>query len=115
MLNGAEVIVDRDCVAALLANSLHADFLVIPTDLPAVIAGLGTHTRNRCTTPPWMTSAEHFAQGPMGPNVATTCHFERLTGNVAMIGALTDIADVIAGTAGTRIAAWTAAEPHRPR
>ncbi len=84
---------------------LHADLRVILTDLPAVIAGFGAHTRNRCTAPPSMTSAEHFAQGPMGLKVATTCHFERLTGNVARIGALTDIADVIAGTAGTRIAA----------
>ena len=39
----------------------------------------------------------------MGPKVQAACGFARNTGNEAVIGALTDIADIVDGTAGTRV------------
>ena len=41
----------------------------------------------------------------MGPKVQATCGFARSTGNEAVIGSLTDIADIVTGTAGTRVRA----------
>jgi carbamate kinase len=41
----------------------------------------------------------------MGPKVQAACGFARSTGNEAVIGSLADIADIVAGTAGTRVRA----------
>ena len=39
----------------------------------------------------------------MGPKVQAACGFARNTGNEAVIGALTDIAEIVDGAAGTRV------------
>lgn len=41
-LTGAEAVIDKDFTAALLAEDLKADFLLILTDVPCVYAGYGT-------------------------------------------------------------------------
>ena len=41
----------------------------------------------------------------MGPKVQAACRFARNTGHDAVIGSLADIADIVAGTAGTRVRA----------
>ena len=41
-LTGAEAVVDKDLTAALLAEDLKADFLLILTDVPCVYTGYGT-------------------------------------------------------------------------
>src|SRR5690242_5790748 len=41
-LTGAEAVIDKDLTAALLAEDLKADFLLILTDVPCVYAGYGT-------------------------------------------------------------------------
>jgi carbamate kinase len=43
--------------------------------------------------------------GSMGPKVEAACGFVTATGNDAVIGALADIADIVAGRAGTRVRA----------
>lgn len=103
-LRGIDAVVDKDHVAALLAVALRADRLVILTDVPAVLADYGTPSErplHEVTVDE--ISSEHFADGSMGPKVAAACHFVRATGNVAVIGALDEIAEVVAGGAGTRI------------
>lgn len=110
---GVDAVVDKDHVAALLAITLRADRLVILTDVPAVIADYGTPSaRPLHDVNVDELAGEHFADGSMGPKVAAACHFVRSTGNVALIGALDDIADVIAGTAGTRISAAAPQSSH---
>jgi carbamate kinase len=39
----------------------------------------------------------------MGPKVEAACGFARNTGNEAVIGALTDITQIVDGAAGTRV------------
>ena len=39
----------------------------------------------------------------MGPKVSAAVEFARLTGREAVIGALHDLSDLLAGSAGTRI------------
>lgn len=105
-LRGVEAVVDKDHVAALLAIGLRADRFVSLTDVAAVIAGYGTpDARPLGEVTVDELAAERFADGSMGPKVAAACHFARSTGNVAVIGALDDIAAVAAGEAGTRIRA----------
>lgn len=41
----------------------------------------------------------------MGPKVEAACSFVSATGNDAVIGSLADIADIVAGQAGTRVRA----------
>jgi carbamate kinase len=45
-----------------------------------------------------------FAEGSMLPKVVAACDFARASGRPAMIGALADIEQLVAGEAGTRIA-----------
>jgi carbamate kinase len=44
-----------------------------------------------------------FPAGSMGPKVEAVCRFVERTHGVAVIGALDDAADVVAGAAGTRV------------
>jgi carbamate kinase len=39
----------------------------------------------------------------MGPKVAAACEFARATGNTAIIGSLTNIAQTLEGGGGTRV------------
>lgn len=104
LLAGADAVVDKDHVAAMLALSLHADMLVLLTDVAAVMVGFGTpeaHPLGQTTVA--NLEAEHFAAGSMGPKVTAACLFVKQSGNVAAIGSLDDMASVIAGTSGTQI------------
>ena len=47
-LAGAEVVIDKDLSAALLARALSADRLLMLTDVPVVYAGWAGRTHGRC-------------------------------------------------------------------
>lgn len=105
-LHGVEAVIDKDLASALLAQDLGADLLVIATDVDGVYADWGTPTQRRLGA---VTADEllglDLPAGSMGPKVAAACGFARTTGNEAVIGSLTDIADIVTGTAGTRVRA----------
>lgn len=101
---GVEAVVDKDLTAAVLAEHLEADFLMILTDVPSVIDGFGTDAArpvHRAT--PKALRAMDFPAGSMGPKVEAVCRFVELTGDVSAIGRLEDAAEIIAGDAGTVI------------
>lgn len=103
-LGGVEAVIDKDLASALLAEQLHADLLVIATDVDGVYTGWGTSAQSFLPSAhPQDLEAMDFAAGSMGPKVDAACRFVRHTGNTAVIGALTDIAGIVAGTAGTRV------------
>lgn len=104
VLHGVEAVIDKDLASALLAEQLGADLLVIATDVDGVYSGWGTPQQARLglVTPEELTGLE-LPKGSMGPKVEAASGFARATGNEAVIGALTDIADIIKGTAGTRV------------
>jgi len=88
-LVGVEAVIDKDRASALLARDIQADMLIVAADPDALLA-------------------EHepeFAAGSMLPKVIAACDFARATGKPAMIGALSDIDAMLAGDAGTRVAA----------
>ena len=105
-LHGVEAVVDKDLAAALLAEGLGADALLLLTDVPAVVEGWGTPAaRPLSTGSPQELRAARFAAGSMGPKVEAACRFAQHTGGIAAIGALADAAAVLRGEAGTRVEA----------
>lgn len=104
-LTGVEAVVDKDATSALLAEQLGADRLVLVTDVECVVSGWGTPAaRPIATATPGDLAQEAFAAGSMGPKVAAACAFVQHTGGAAAIGSLDQLAQVLAGQAGTRIA-----------
>ncbi len=105
-LRGVEAVIDKDLAAALLAEALSADVLLLLTDVPAVERGFGTAAAMpiASATPQAMRAAT-FAPGSMGPKVEACCRFVERTGGRAAVGALRDAAALLAGEAGTQVAA----------
>jgi carbamate kinase len=107
-LVGVEAVIDKDHASALLARDIDADILIMATDASAVFIGFGTpEQRAIAAADPDVLLAEHeaeFAAGSMLPKVTAACDFARTTGKPAVIGALSDIDAMLAGTAGTRVA-----------
>ena len=103
-LRGVEAVVDKDLTAALLAEAVHADALLLLTDVDAVIDGFGTPGARaiRCTTPAEL-RARSFPAGSMGPKVEAACRFVEATGKVAAIGRLDAAASLLRGDAGTTV------------
>jgi carbamate kinase len=104
MLRGIEAVIDKDLAAELLARSLDADFLLMLTDVEAVMRDWGTSDAVRIdrTTPAELRSLR-FAAGSMGPKVEAACRFVEATGGTAAIGSLEDAVRIVAGEAGTAV------------
>lgn len=103
-LEGVEAVVDKDLTASVLAEALDADFLMILTDVPAVLVDYGTPEQreiNRAT--PASLRGLGLPAGSMGPKVEAASRFVELTGDTAAIGRLADAEKIVAGTAGTII------------
>jgi carbamate kinase len=111
---GVEAVVDKDHTAALLAEGVGADALVLLTDTPGVYLDHGTPTQRliaRLT--PRDVPRLSFDGGSMGPKVEAACRFVERTGGWASIGRLEDVASVVEGASGTRIER-TAGDSSRP-
>lgn len=103
-LVGVEAVIDKDLAAALLAEQLGADLLVIATDVDGIYLRWGTPDQRRLSdTTPDSLDLLDFPAGSMGPKVTAASGFARKTGNEAVIGSLADIAAIVGGTAGTRV------------
>tara|TARA_B100001079_G_scaffold131521_1_gene112720 strand:+ start:57 stop:965 length:909 start_codon:yes stop_codon:yes gene_type:complete len=102
-LEGVEVVIDKDRASALLAFELDAGLLILATDTDGVYLDWGTEDARRIerTTPEQMEQHE-FEEGSMGPKVEAACDFVRRSGGRAVIGALSDMQGMVAGTAGTQ-------------
>ena len=83
-LRGVEAVIDKDLSAALLAEKLGADFLLMLTDVPAVERWTGGRPTRVPSTPPRRRSCARcdFAAGSMGPKVEAACRFVERDGRV---------------------------------
>lgn len=103
-IRGIEAVIDKDLAAALLAIALHADSLLLLTDVDAVYAHWGKPDATPIRT---VTVKEiqtyAFASGSMQPKVEAACRFVAATGKPAGIGQLDDAMAILAGQAGTLI------------
>lgn len=101
---GSEAVIDKDLSAALLAEALAADHLVILTDADAIYQHWGTPQQIAIRSASSKELAPMaVADGAMGPKIMAVSRFVQRSGKVAHIGALKDIESVLAGTAGTLI------------
>ena len=97
-LQGAEAVIDKDLTAAVLAEDLEADALIILTDVDGVYEGYGTaQARMVKRATPMRLREMGLPAGSMGPKVEAACRFVELTGDMAAIGRLEDALDIIAG------------------
>ncbi len=103
-LRGVEAVIDKDLTAALLAEQLGADRLVIsPTCRTSSGAG-GRRRRLRSIARRRVELRElEFAAGSMAPKVEAACRFVERTGGEAVIGSLAELTEVAAGRSGTRV------------
>jgi len=103
-LRGLEAVIDKDLTAAVLAEALDADVLMVLTDVPNVVRNYGTpQAEPIARITPGALRREIFPAGSMGPKVDAVCRFVELTGDMAAIGRLQDAAAIMAGDAGTII------------
>jgi carbamate kinase len=103
-LVGVEAVIDKDRASAVLAESLHADLLVIATDVDAVYLDWGTpEQRAVATAHPDALDPATFPAGSMGPKVEAAAQFARNTGRSAIVGSIEQLPEMIAGESGTRI------------
>jgi carbamate kinase len=106
-LSGIDAVIDKDLAAALLAQELGADALLILTDVLQAYIDYGTHAQTalaRVTASQMRAyaAAGHFKAGSMGPKVEACLRFA-LAGGEAVIASLTEVGPAMAGEAGTHI------------
>jgi carbamate kinase len=106
VLRGVEAVIDKDLGAALLAQTVDADVLVVATDVPNAVLRFGTPDaeplgRVDVRRMRALAAEGHFASGSMGPKVEAACRFVEQGGSRAVITDLTDILDAVAGETGT--------------
>lgn len=113
-LEGVEAVIDKDLTAALVAEHVGADALVIATDVDAVVLGWGTSAATPVgeVEAPRMreiATEQHFAAGSMGPKVEAVTRFAERCSGTGIITSLARLADALAGGAGTRVVPAAAA------
>lgn len=99
---GTEAVIDKDLTAAVLANAINADHLLILTDADAVYEHWGT-PQARALRHVTTEELAPFAapDGAMGPKAAAVIQFVKQTGRSAFIGALKDAPQILTGEKGT--------------
>lgn len=98
-LSGVEAVIDKDLAAAVLARTVHADVLVVATDVPHAVLRYGTPSAE----PLGVVGVEkmrahaaegHFAGGSMGPKIDAACRFVEQGGLRAVITDLEHLAGI---------------------
>jgi carbamate kinase len=103
-LVGVEAVIDKDRASAVLAQDLHADLLVIATDVDAVFLDWGKPSQRAVVgAHPDALDPGLFPAGSMGPKVEAAAQFARASGKPAVIGSLEQLSSILAGHGGTRI------------
>lgn len=101
---GVEAVVDKDLASAVLARQIGADLLIVLTDVPGVVVGYGTpEARLLERATPTQLRELGLPEGSMGPKAEACASFVQATGARAVIGALGQAADLVAGRAGTQV------------
>ncbi|MDW4911082.1 carbamate kinase [Streptomyces sp. ADMS] len=103
-LTGREAVIDKDLTAALLAEDLKADFLLILTDVPCVYEDYGTPAQQPVLdATPTELRRRGFPANSMGPKAEAAARFVERTGGLAAIGALDAAYEMVHGRSGTLI------------
>jgi carbamate kinase len=105
-LRGVEAVIDKDLGAALLADAIQADRLVIATDVEHAILDFGTDRAQPIETVDLATmrtyaAAGQFASGSMGPKVDAICRYVQRAGQPGVITSLANLGPGVRGQTGT--------------
>lgn len=105
---GLPAVIDKDLTSALLANSLHADRLMMFTGVERVMLDFGKPSQRPVDA---MSTAEarrylaegQFPPGSMGPKIEAALRYLERGGRAVTITSIDRAADALAGRAGTTI------------
>ena len=107
-LQGVEAVIDKDLAAERLATSIHAENLVILTDVDGVYINYGKRDQQLLSKISRDELEEYakegfFAIGSMGPKVEAAIRFLRNGGKRSVIANLGDLGRAIKGSTGTQV------------
>ena len=107
-LRGIEAVIDKDFTASLLARDLHADLLLVLTDVDNVWLNYGKKNAAALKKLSSREAARHlrrgqFPPGSMGPKVEAAVEFATATGHDVIITSLRRCVSALSGRGGTRI------------
>ena len=113
--SGIEAVVDKDLAAVVLARTVNAERLLLLTDVDGVYDGFGTPSAHRLGTlspreARMLAESGALGRGSMLPKVEAAARFAE-HGGIAVIAALSDAAEALAGRAGTTVAVWPTSAP----
>ena len=105
---GVEAVIDKDLASSLLARSLEADALVLPTGVEKVALDFNKPTQrwlDRMTVAEAQRhqAEEQFDKGSMGPKVAALIDFVGGGGRLGLITNPPNVARALRGETGTRV------------
>jgi carbamate kinase len=105
-LRGVECVIDKDLAAALMADTVGVDQLVIATDVSNALLGFGTpeaRALGRVSVREMRRYADqgHFASGSMGPKVEALCRYVERSGRPGVITSLGNIVEGVRLESGT--------------
>jgi len=108
MLQGVEAVIDKDMGASLLARKLHADRLMILTDVEKAAINFRKPNQQELDdvsveVAKGYIAEGHFATGSMGPKVRASVAFVEAGGKQAIITHLRSAIDALEGRTGTSI------------
>ena len=107
-LEGVEAVIDKDLASSLLARSLGADTLVLPTGVEKVALDFNKPTQRWLDRMTLAEARQHYAEdqfdrGSMGPKVAALIDFVSGGGALGLITDPPNVARALRGETGTRV------------
>jgi len=109
-LQGVEAVIDKDLASSLLARSLGADTLVLPTGVEKVALDFNKPTQRWLDRLTLAEAKKHqadaqFDAGSMGPKIAALIDFVGGGGRLGLITNPPNVARALRGETGTRVVA----------
>jgi len=107
-LRGVEAVIDKDLASSLLARSLEADILVLPTGVEKVALDFNKPTQRWLDKMTLAEAKKHqaddqFDKGSMGPKIAALIDFVGGGGRMGLITDPPNLSRALRGETGTRL------------
>ncbi|MGR3309194.1 MAG: carbamate kinase [Candidatus Brocadiales bacterium] len=108
ILDGVDVVIDKDLASSVLALSIKADYLIMLTNVENVFLNFKTESQkalNMLTVDEALRYAKqgHFPPGSMGPKIDAAIRFIKGGGEWAIITSIDKVKESVEGVTGTRI------------